>query len=92
MKFSVLINNYNYRPFLRECVDSALARTLPAHEIIIVDDGSTDNSLAVLREHYADRQRWWRDNFTLKITPSRGVFRLVFMGVTMANKLPGQQN
>ncbi|MDR2463071.1 MAG: glycosyltransferase family 2 protein [Verrucomicrobiales bacterium] len=54
MKFSVLINNYNYAPWLRECVDSVLAQTLPPHEIIVVDDGSTDGSVALLREHYGN--------------------------------------
>jgi glycosyltransferase involved in cell wall biosynthesis len=57
VKFSVLINNYNYGRFVREAVDSALAQTLPPHEIIVVDDGSTDDSPALLRERYADRQR-----------------------------------
>ncbi|MDR1145400.1 MAG: glycosyltransferase [Verrucomicrobiales bacterium] len=56
VKFSVLVNNHNYARYLSECLDSALAQTLPAHEIIVVDDGSTDDSLAVLRR-YANRQR-----------------------------------
>jgi glycosyltransferase involved in cell wall biosynthesis len=48
MKISVLVNNYNYGRFLPEALASAAAQTLPAHEIIVVDDGSTDDSLAVL--------------------------------------------
>lgn len=48
MKFSVLINNYNYGRFLAEAVSSVAAQSLPAHEIIVVDDGSTDDSVAVL--------------------------------------------
>jgi glycosyltransferase involved in cell wall biosynthesis len=48
MKFSVLINNYNYARFLPETIASVAAQTLPAHEIIVVDDGSKDDSLAVL--------------------------------------------
>jgi glycosyltransferase involved in cell wall biosynthesis len=50
MKFSVLINNYNYARFLPDTLASVAAQTLPAHEIIVVDDGSTDESLAVLAE------------------------------------------
>ncbi len=53
---SVLINNYNNGPWLRACVDSVLAQTRPADEIIVYDDGSTDDSLAILRS-YGDRIR-----------------------------------
>lgn len=50
MKFSVLINNYNYARFLPETIAGVLAQTHPAHEIIVVDDGSRDESLAVLEK------------------------------------------
>lgn len=46
---SILINNYNNAPYLRECVDSALAQTRPAGEVIVYDDGSDDGSIAILR-------------------------------------------
>lgn len=49
VKTSVLINNYNNGPYLQECVDSALDQTLPPDEVIVYDDGSTDNSLEILR-------------------------------------------
>lgn len=48
MKFSVLVNNYNYARFLPETLASVAAQTLAPHEIIVVDDGSKDESLAVL--------------------------------------------
>lgn len=48
MKLSVLINNYNYARFLPEALASVAAQSLPPHEIIVVDDGSTDESLQVL--------------------------------------------
>ncbi len=51
---SVIIPSYNYARFLVECVDSALAQTYPHREIIVVDDGSTDNTRQVL-EHYGDK-------------------------------------
>lgn len=41
---SVVIPVYNVEKYLHECVDSMLAQTYPAHEIILVDDGSKDNS------------------------------------------------
>lgn len=51
---SILINNYNNGPWLRACVDSALGQTRPADEVIVYDDGSDDDSVAILRS-YGDR-------------------------------------
>ena len=45
---SILINNYNYGQFLPDAIDSALNQTYPNIEVIVVDDGSTDNSQAVI--------------------------------------------
>ncbi len=50
-KVSVIIPVYNTAPYLRECMDSVVNQTLRDIEIICVDDGSTDGSLAVLREY-----------------------------------------
>lgn len=51
---SILINNYNYGRFLAEAIDSALDQQYEAFEVIVVDDGSTDNSLEVVAS-YGDR-------------------------------------
>lgn len=48
---SIVINNYNYGHFLREAVDSALQQTYEPIEVIVVDDGSTDNSRALIAEY-----------------------------------------
>jgi len=50
MLASVLINNYNYADYLEQCVNSVLNQTYDSIEIIIYDDGSTDNSLEVLSQ------------------------------------------
>ncbi len=45
---SVLIDNYNYGRFLGQCLESVIAQTYPNVEIIVVDDGSKDNSRDVI--------------------------------------------
>lgn len=56
VKVSVIISVYNNEFYLRECLDSIINQTLKEIEIIIVNDGSTDNSLEVIEE-YAHRDK-----------------------------------
>jgi len=51
---SVVLCTYNGAKYLREQLDSLIAQTYPLHEIIIQDDGSTDNTLQIATE-YADK-------------------------------------
>ena len=50
-KVSVIIPVYNVEKYLRECLDSVVNQTLKEIEIILIDDGSTDNSLKICREY-----------------------------------------
>ncbi|MDR1027734.1 MAG: glycosyltransferase [Rickettsiales bacterium] len=52
-KVSVIVPVYNVAPYLARCLDSLVGQTLGDIEIICVDDKSTDNSLAILREYAA---------------------------------------
>jgi glycosyltransferase involved in cell wall biosynthesis len=48
-KFSIVIINFNYARFLAEAISSALTISNAEKEIIVIDDGSTDNSAAVIK-------------------------------------------
>ena len=48
---SVIVPFYNMEPFLAETLDSILKSDYPAIEIVTIDDGSKDNSLAIAREY-----------------------------------------
>jgi len=48
---SVVIPSYNAGALLRETLDSVLAQSRPAHEIIVVDDGSTDDTAQIVGEY-----------------------------------------
>ena len=50
---SVALPVYNGEDYLAEAIDSILAQTFTNFELIIIDDGSTDNSLAILRRYQA---------------------------------------
>ena len=58
MKFSIVIPNYNYGRFVGQAIESALAVEWPDLEVIVVDDGSTDNSREVIesfgKTHHCD--------------------------------------
>ncbi len=55
---SVIIPVYNSAADLRQCLDSILWQTFPDIEIICIDDGSTDDSLAILDEFAAKDNRF----------------------------------
>jgi glycosyltransferase involved in cell wall biosynthesis len=48
---SIVIASYNHASYIKDCVDSALAQRPAALEVIVVDDGSTDGSLQILRSY-----------------------------------------
>ena len=55
---SIIVTSYNKVDYLIESVDSVIAQTLRPHEIIIADDGSTDESRDAIHA-YTDRHPGW---------------------------------
>jgi glycosyltransferase involved in cell wall biosynthesis len=51
VKVSIVVVNHNNAPFLPQAIDSALAQTYPDTEVIVIDDGSTDESSKVIRSY-----------------------------------------
>lgn len=47
---SIVINNYNYAKYVSEAINSALQQTYDRVEVVCVDDGSTDNSVDIIRQ------------------------------------------
>ncbi len=54
---SVIIPSYNYESYMYEAIKSVLLQSLKDFELIIVDDGSTDDSMAVARSFAGQDQR-----------------------------------
>lgn len=51
MKISIIVPVYNVRDYLRKCIDSLVGQTYRDFEVILVDDGSTDDSGAICDEY-----------------------------------------
>ncbi len=58
MKVSVIIPTYNRVHFLKEAIDSVLSQTYPYFELLIVDDGSEDETEALVRSYQDKRIRY----------------------------------
>jgi glycosyltransferase involved in cell wall biosynthesis len=59
---SVVIANHNYGRFLGPCIDSVLAQTYGPVEIVVVDDGSTDDSRSVLARYDGRVRALYQEN------------------------------
>jgi len=50
-KVTIYITNYNYGRFISEAIDSVLNQTYSDIELIVIDDGSTDNSREIINKY-----------------------------------------
>ncbi len=87
ISFSIIIPTYNRAHLIRDTLDSVFTQTYPHFEVIIVDDGSTDNTKEVIEKTYNSNQRlryFYKENeergaarnFGLKV--ANGQFALFF--------------
>ncbi len=77
---SVVIPLYNHSRYIEEALESVLAQTSPALEIIVVDDGSTDDS-AILAEAVARR---YPDSMVIWSQPNQGAHAALNAGIARA--------
>lgn len=70
---SVVIPTYNYGKFVCQAVDSVLAQTCPPLEIIVVDDGSTDNTRELLKTYGNRIQYIYQENRHLSAARNTGI-------------------
>jgi len=82
---SLVIPSYNRAHLIAETLDSALAQTTPFAEIIVIDDGSTDNTCDIV-ERYAGRVRLIRSaNSGVQSARNKGVAAAVTDYVTLCD-------
>ena len=67
-RISVVVATYNVEHYIAETMDSLLAQSFPAHEILIINDGSTDGTLALLESAYGGM-----DNVIIHTQANQGV-------------------
>ena len=73
LSVSAVIPTYNDGRFLGEAIDSVLAQTRPADEIIVVDDGSTDDTPGRIDAYGVRVRRFRQDNAGVSAARNRGI-------------------
>ena len=51
LRVSIIINNFNYADYIAPCIEGAITQTYRNIEVIVSDDGSTDNSRAIIESY-----------------------------------------
>ncbi len=74
IRFSIIIPTYNRAAFLPKAIESVLSQTYTAWELIIVDDGSTDNTKDVVSQYSDSRIRYiYQDNAERSVARNNGI-------------------
>lgn len=83
MMISVILPSYNYAEELPRCIESVLTQTISDWELIIVDDGSSDNSVEVIKAYvqkYPERIRFYQHEGA----QNKGLSRTYQLGISKA--------
>ena len=74
-RVSVVMAAYNSRRYVRETIESVLAQTMPDFELIVIDDGSSDDTVDIVGSYDDDRIRLVENgqNRGISITRNRGI-------------------
>jgi len=71
---SIIIPAHNSASWIRETIDNVLSQSYPCCEIIIIDDGSTDNTKCIIDEHYSEHVKYsYQENSGPARARNRGV-------------------
>ena len=77
---SVIIATYNTAAYLEECLDSVFGQTLRGMEVVLIDDGSTDDTQSIIQ-----RYKQKHDNLVTRYQENQGVGPARNYGITLAN-------
>ncbi len=72
-KVSVIIPSYNRQAFIGRAIDSVLAQTTQDYELIVVDDGSTDQTKEVLATYEGKIRYFYQSNAGISAARNRGI-------------------
>jgi glycosyltransferase involved in cell wall biosynthesis len=70
-KVSVIIATYNTGKYIEECLDSVFSQTLNEMEVIVIDDGSTDNTKQILEKYINNSNLVYRYQENKGVGPAR---------------------
>ncbi|MGE8593297.1 glycosyltransferase family 2 protein [Bifidobacterium hominis] len=87
-KVSIIVPVYNVERYLKRCIDSLIKQSYPNIEIILVDDGSTDNSFSFCKEYALKDSRirvFHKENEGLGLTRNYGIERALGEYVTFVD-------
>ena len=72
-EISVIVPTYNYAHFIGDCLDSIFAQTYKDFEVIVIDDGSTDDTARVLEKYKGEIRYIYQENKGLPAARNTGI-------------------